>query len=150
MAKDWVVYSKTYLDNPDTVIRYLGRYTRKIAISESRLRTVTDQHVTFDYKDYRDNEDKHMTLRGHEFLRRFLLHVLPQGFMRIRHYGFLSNRTRRKKLDMIRQCLQAPSCEPIKMEIETDKNPVACRCPKCKKGQLLVRYDIMPPPFYGR
>ncbi len=150
MAKDWVVYSKHYLDNPDTVIRYLGRYTRKIAISETRLRTVSEQHVTFDYKNDKDNKDKRMILGGCEFLRRFLLHVLPQGFMRIRHYGFLSNRMRRKKLDIIRQCLQAPSCEPIKTEIDADRTPAVCRCPKCKKGQLLVRYDIMPTPLYGR
>ncbi len=91
MAKDWVVYSKNYLKQPDTIVRYLGRYTRKTAISESRICTVSEHHVTFDYKDYRDNKDKQMRLGGTEFLRRFFLHVLPQGFMRIRHYGFLSN-----------------------------------------------------------
>jgi len=133
MAKDRVVYSKTWLDNPDTVIRYPGRYTRKIAISETRLRTVNEQHVTFDDKDYRDNKDKHMTLDGGEFLRRFLLHVLPQGFMRIRHYGFLSNRTRRKKLGIIRQCLQASPQEQNKTETDSDRNPAVCRCPKCKR-----------------
>jgi len=103
-----LVYSKAHLKNPDTIVRYLGRYTRKIAISESRIRSVNARHVIFDYKDYkvncearegalgcRDGKNKHLQLSGCEFLRRFLLHILPQGFMRIRHYGFLSNRNRR-------------------------------------------------------
>lgn len=150
MAKDWVVYSKAHLKKPETIVRYLGRYTRKIAISESRIRTVSDQHVEFDYKDYRDNKDKHMQLSGCEFLRRFLMHVLPQGFMRIRHYGFLSNRNRRQKLGVIRQCLKAPPCEQTKMEMDAELKPAACPCPKCKKGQLLVRYEIPATPLYGR
>jgi len=167
MAKDWVVYSKNYLKQPDTIVNYLGRYTRKIAISESRIRTVNEQYVTFDYKDYkvncearegalgyRDNKDKQMQLGGTEFLRRFLLHVLPQGFMRIRHYGFLSNRSRKQKLAIIRQCLQAPPREPDKTTTETKQNtgipPATCLCPKCQKGQLRVCYEIPATPLYGR
>jgi len=149
MAKDWVVYSKAHLKQPDTIVRYLGRYTRKIAISESRLRTVSEHHVTFDYKDYRDNKDKQMRLGGPEFLRRFLLHVLPQGFVRIRHYGFLSNRSRRQKLMIIRQCLQAPPCEPD-TKTDTGITSATCPCPKCQKGRLEVRYEIPATPLYGR
>ncbi len=149
MAKEWVVYSKAHLKQPDTIVRYLGRYTRKIAISESRIRTVSEHHVTFDYKDYRDNKDKQMRLGGTEFLRRFLLHVLPQGFMRIRHYGFLSNRSRKQKLAIIRQCLQAP---PREAETKTDTGvtSVTCLCPKCQKGRLQVCYEIPATPLYGR
>jgi len=149
MAKEWVVYSKSHLKQPDTIVRYLGRYTRKIAISESRIRTVSEHHVTFDYKDYRDNKDKQMRLDGAEFLRRFLLHVLPQGFMRIRHYGFLSNRSRKQKLAIIRQCLQAPPREP---ETKTDAGVISaiCPCPKCQKGRLQVCYEIPATPLYGR
>ena len=150
MTKEWVVYSKAHLKKTDTIVRYLGRYTRKIAISESRIRSVNDDHVVFDYKDYRDNKDKQMQLSGREFLRRFLLHVLPQGFMRIRHYGFLSNRNRRKKLEVIRECLHASPCEKTQTETNAEIKPMACPCPKCKKGKLQVRYEILPTPLYGR
>ncbi len=154
------------IKQPDTIVRYLGRYTRKIAISESRICTVSERHVTFDYKDYkvncearegalgyRDNKDKQMRLGGTEFLRRFLLHVLPQGFMRIRHYGFLSNRSRKQKLAIIRQCLQAPPCESktiMETKQDAEINSVTCSCPKCQKGRLRVCYEIPAAPLYGR
>ena len=143
-------------------MRYLGRYTRKIAISESHICTVSEHHVTFDGKDYkvncearegalgyRDNKDKQMRLGGTEFLRRFLLHVLPQGFMRIRHYGFLSNRSRKQKLAIIHQRLQAP---PREAETKQDAkiNSITCSCPKCQKGRLRVCYKIPAAPLYGR
>ncbi len=150
------------LKQPDTIVRYMGRYTRKIAISESRIRSVSERHVTFDDKDYkvncearegalgyRDNKDKQMRFGGTEFLRRFLLHVLPQGFMRIRHYGFLSNRSRKQKLAIIRQRLQAP---PREAETKTDTGitSATCPCPKCQKGRLQVCYEIPATPLYGR
>ncbi|NOX75474.1 MAG: hypothetical protein GXP17_02425 [Gammaproteobacteria bacterium] len=140
---------------------------------------MSKHHVTFDYKDYkvncearegalgykvngkaresapghRDNKNKQMRLDGTEFLRRFLLHVLPQGFMRIRHYGFLSNRSRKQKLAIIRQCLRAPQSESkttteTKQDAET--NSAACPCPKCQKGRLRVCYEILATPLYGR
>lgn len=150
MKKEWVVYSKAYLKRPETVLRYLGRYTRKIAFSEGRLRTITDEKVVMDYKDYRDSKTKPLQLTGVEFLRRFLLHVLPSGFMRIRHYGFLANRVRREKLTCIRSCLMQPnsnsnetvSTTDTAKEKQTETPP--CPCPKCKSGRLLVRYDILP------
>lgn len=150
MAKDWVVYSKAHLKQPETIVRYLGRYTRKIALSESRIRSVDDDHVVFDYKDYRDGQDKQMQLSGTEFLRRFLLHVLPHGFMRIRHYGFLSNRMRRQKLAVIRQCLQVPVQEKESRQEADYSNPVMCICPKCKKGHLQVCGEIPAKPLVGR
>lgn len=150
MTKDWVVYSKAHLNKPDTIVRYLGRYTRRIALSESRIRSVNSDQVVFDYKDYRDDKDKQLRLSGTEFLRRFLLHVLPQGFMRIRHFGFLSNRTRTQKLEVIRQCLQAPPRERDTPEVDTDGTPMVCPCPQCKKGRLEVRYEIPATPLYGR
>jgi len=110
--------------------------------------------VTFDYKDYRDDKDKPMRLGGPEFLRRFLIHVLPQGFVRIRHYGFLSNRSRKQKLRIIRQCLKAPPSESNQTTTETKQHagitPATCRCPKCKKGRLQVYYEIPATPLYGR
>lgn len=89
MSTDWVVYTKAYYQNSDVVLTYLARYTYRIAISQRRLLTMDAQTVSFVWKDYRDkSQSKVMQLSGVEFIRRFLLHVLPGGFMRIRHYGF--------------------------------------------------------------
>lgn len=106
MATEWVVYSKDCLEHTDTVVRYLARYTRRIAISNARILAVDDHQVTLRYKDYRDRDrHKPLVLDGEEFVRRFLLHVLPKGLMRVRHYGFLANRCRRRRLAQIRQAL---------------------------------------------
>lgn len=153
MSHDWVVYSKAYLQKADTIVRYLGRYSHKIALSDARIKTITDTQVSFRYKDYRDNHDKCMQLDGEEFIRRFLMHVLPQGFMRIRHYGFLSNRRRRQKLETIRACLQRPlpTINP-----ETPNNipqgfiDHACPCPRCDRGRLHIRYEIPAKPMQTR
>jgi hypothetical protein len=100
---DWVVDCKQPFAGPDQVLRYLSRYTHRVAISDHRLVDVTDDSVTFTWKDYRDGSQiKHMTLAPAEFIRRFLLHVLPDGFQRIRHYGFLANGNRQAKLARIR------------------------------------------------
>ncbi len=106
MQHEWVVYSKASLKKAETIVRYLSRYSHKIAISDSRIKIIKDHQVTFHYKDYRAGQKKLMQLDGEEFLRRFILHVLPDGLIRIRHYGFLSNRSRKQKLEKIRGCLQ--------------------------------------------
>lgn len=105
MNKEWVVYARHCLNQPETVVGYLSRYTRKIALSESRLMSMDDNTVSFRYQDYRDNQKKVLTLTGTEFIRRFLQHVLPHGFMRIRHYGWLSNASRAKQLPSVRQAI---------------------------------------------
>ncbi len=105
MNKDWVVYTKACHGKSERVLDYLSRYTHRIAISESRLIDTVDDGVRFRWKDYRDGQHKVMRLSGVEFIRRFLQHVLPKGFMRIRHYGFLSNRYRRVKLAEINDVL---------------------------------------------
>ena len=93
------MYSKHCLQHTSSVIDYLARYTRRIAISNARLRQVDEHSVTFSYKDYRqDARSREMTLSGDEFVRRFLLHILPKGLMRVRHYGFLANCCRRARL----------------------------------------------------
>ena len=98
-AKEWVVYSKAPFRNPGHVIQYLGRYTHRVAIANSRILEVTDDHVTFRWKDYKDgNRVKTMTLALREFARRFLLHVLPTGFMKIRHYGLFASANAKTKL----------------------------------------------------
>lgn len=104
----WVVYAKPPFGGPEQVLKYLSRYTHRVAISNRRLRFVGDGVVRLAYKDYADaNRTKEMTLQAEEFLRRFLLHVVPKGFMRIRHYGITANRQRAQKLARCRELLQA-------------------------------------------
>lgn len=149
MKQQWVVYSKAYLKKADTIVRYLARYTHKIAISDARIQGINDAQVTFGYKDYRDGKDKLMRLDGEEFIRRFLLHVLPEGLMRIRHYGYLANRGRGDTLARIRDTLARPSqageAEPTTGPGETPGVWLAsCSCPRCKYGRLQVRRIIVP------
>ena len=138
MAKPWCVYSKPCMTKPETVIEYLSRYTHKGMLHESRLVTVDTDTVVFKYKDYRQpTQHKLMQLSGVEFIRRYLLHVLPKGFMRVRHFGYLANRCRQKKLALIkRQCV----CErPPKIERVEEAAQPSWRCPKCRIGELLLR-----------
>jgi predicted Zn-ribbon and HTH transcriptional regulator len=144
MAKDWVVYSKATLHHATTVVKYLSRYTYKIAISEQRLIALDDTHVTFRWYDYRDSQNKCLRLRGEEFIRRFLQHVLPGGFMRIRHYGFLANRCREHKLHRIRQCLISSTSRSAPTRAASTPSWVKDRCPTCRAGTLHVRYEIAP------
>ena len=103
---EWVVYAKAPFAGPQQVLDYVGRYTHRVAISNNRLLDIEDGQVQFRYKDYRNgSQQKVMTLSADEFIRRFLLHVLPDGFQRIRYYGFLSNRHREEKLERCRQLL---------------------------------------------
>ncbi len=152
MRTDWVVYPKPCVNHTERVVEYLARYSHRIAISDSRIIHVDDEHVAFRYQDYRDgNRHKAMTLDGEEFLRRFLLHVLPKGLMRIRHYGFLANRCCKAKLAQIRTALaqgvQQTACA------ETD-GETACAfdgypCPECRIGRLRVIGSLAPLRFEG-
>jgi hypothetical protein len=109
----WVVYAKRPFGGPEQVLKYLGRYTHRVAIANSRLLACENGRVRFRWKDYRqDNKAKVMTLDADEFIRRFLLHVLPKGFRRIRHFGFLANACHTSKLARIRAELQAPEPAP--------------------------------------
>jgi hypothetical protein len=108
----WVVYCKRPFGGPEEVLRYLARYTHRVAISNRRLISADDNGVTFKWKDYRlegqERYNKVMTLHPHEFIRRFLMHVLPAGFHRIRYYGFLTSQTRAKNIARIRELLKNP------------------------------------------
>jgi hypothetical protein len=105
-AKEWVVYCKPPFNGPESVIWYLGRYTHRVAISNGRIIGVEDDRVSFSFKDYADrNKRKTMTLDANEFIRRFLLHVLPDGFVKIRYFGLFANRTRKESLDVCREVL---------------------------------------------
>jgi hypothetical protein len=143
--KDWVVYSQAPFAGPEKVLDYLSRYTHRVAISNHRLRSLNDDQVTFDYRDRRDgNRLKQLTLPAFEFIRRFLQHVVPRGFCRIRHFGFLGNRVKEERLSRCRILLgQAPSVVP---EVPTD--PVGLllhltgvdvtHCPRCQVGTMVV------------
>ena len=149
MGKEWVVYSKPCLGRTETVVDYLGRYSHRIALSDSRLLSF-DGEVSLAYKDYRDGDRrKVMTLTGEELVRRFLLHVLPKGFMRVRHFGFLANRCRARRLAEIRAALEAPPPQAAEAKAETapfDGYP----CPKCHNGRLQVTARLAPQRRDGR
>ena len=116
-AKEWVVYSKPPFNGPETVLKYLGKYTHRIAISNHRILGMEEGKVSFLWKDYADgNKQKTMTLDVFELIRRFLLHVLPDGFVKIRHFGFLSNRHRKKCLETCRTLLGAKAPDPAPSE----------------------------------
>lgn len=117
--KEWVVYTKKPMKSAKHVIKYLGRYTHRIAISNARILKYENNKVTFKYKDYKDNHNlKEMTLDDTEFFRRFMLHVLPKGFMKIRHYGFLGNRNKEDRMAIIRTATDSPDPMPLKINPE--------------------------------
>jgi Putative transposase/Transposase zinc-binding domain len=133
---DWVVYSQPPSAGPEVVLKYLARYTYRVAISNSRLLHASDEEVTFGYKDYRhEGRQRRMTLSLEEFARRFLQHVLPRGFVRVRHYGLLANRAREDKL---RQCRRLLLAEPLRVRQAADDEDQPRRCPACGEGQMLV------------
>lgn len=142
-GKDWVVYVKDAFPGSDHVIKYLSRYTHRIAISNQRIISYDSTSVTFRYKDYRDgNAIKEMTLSTEEFMRRYLLHVLPKGFCKIRSYGLLSNRHKKKCLKILRILLNMPerkdrykdkSVYEILAMIDEKRY---CTCPRCGSRNL--------------
>jgi hypothetical protein len=154
VKQDWVVYAKPPFGGPGQVLKYLSRYTHRIAISNRRLVSMDDQSVTFKWKDYaHGNRPRTMTLDGAQFLRRFLLHAVPRGFMRIRHFGFLANRCRSQNLAACRRLLNV-SCENDNVSYETDPAPPpaatgtvianpAC-CPACQRGRLVPGPYLSP------
>lgn len=148
--KNWIVYAKKPFAGPDSVLEYLGRHTHRTAISNHRIKSISDGKITFSYKDRsNDNKKKLMTLDAHEFIRRLLLHVLPKGFMKIRSFGFLANRCKKKNFECIRNQLGAPPspdenqetiCEMLLRLTGVDIS----LCPKCKKGRMSISMEIKP------
>jgi predicted RNA-binding Zn-ribbon protein involved in translation (DUF1610 family) len=135
--KDWVVYAKRPFGGPEHVLRYLGRYTHRVAISNRRLVSFADGKVTFRWRDSaHNNEQKLLPLAVDEFLRRFLLHLLPQGFVRIRNFGFLANRRRATTLPLCFQLLG--SARLAKAEVSTAGSSDAWLCPKCGGPMLVI------------
>ena len=158
-AQPWVVYAKRPFAGPEQVLQYLGRYTHRIALTNNRLLSFDDETVRLRYKDYaHGNRRKVMSLEAQEFIRRYLLHVLPKGFMRIRHYGLNANRAKRHKLAHARAALDAPPPQCVRTAPETIEafwRRVAHRdihqCPNCRSapmrhiGVLLPRAHSPPP-----
>jgi len=131
--KDWVVYAKRPFGGPEYVLQYLGRYTHRVAISNHRLVSFAEGKVTFRWRDSaHNNEQKLMTVEQDEFLRRFLLHLLPKGFVRIRHFGFLANRRRATLLPLCFHLLGAAQEPPAQQELSSASDSHDLwRCPKC-------------------
>jgi hypothetical protein len=140
-AQEWVVYSKAPFGGPQVVLKYLARYTHRVAISNRRLVELADGQVTFRYKDYADaQQSKTLTLDAVTFLRRFLCHVLPTGFVRIRHYGLLGNRHRAAKLALSRQVLGVVTAVLLGPAAEAGADPGGdAGCPSCGSGRWQVR-----------
>ncbi len=150
--QEWVVYAKPPFGGPQQALEYLGRYTHRVAISNQRLLAVRNGEVTFQWKDYRSKDRQNsrvMTLAAEEFIRRFLLHTLPPGFQRIRHFGLLANRHRERRLALCRQLLTHPVAELL-------PEPARCRqlsqalasrpplrCPNCGAG-VMIRLGFLP------
>jgi predicted Zn-ribbon and HTH transcriptional regulator len=140
----WIAYAKRPFAGPQQVLEYLGRYTHRVAISNNRIICIDNGRVTFTYRDrQRDNEIKKMTLDADEFIRRFLLHVLPKGLMKIRYFGFLSHSNKKEQIPLIRKLIDPEATLPEKinesineMMLRLTSIDITC-CPQCKKGKMI-------------
>ena len=149
-AKNWNVYTKKSLAGPQSVVQYLGKYTHRVAISNNRLVAVKDGKVTFRWKDYRKNLQKQMmSLDAKEFIGRFMRHVLPSGFCKIRYYGLLATANKSKKQRCFALIIKAlhvsllqgiPAKQVLKIVTGTDPDT----CPKCKKGMMISKTILDP------
>lgn len=149
---EWVVYAKKPFGGPRQALDYLGRYTHRVALSNDRILDVSQERVTFQWRDYRHKDkcpSRTMTLSAEEFIRRFLIHVLPAGFRRIRYFGFLANRFRKPKLELCRKLLSNAVTELLPTrdqcaELATTSDRQAPRlCPQCRIG-ILARIAMLP------
>lgn len=149
---EWIVYCKKPFKTPWHVLNYLGRYTHRVALTNNRILDISNKKVAFRWRDYRDNnKSKQMTLDAEEFIRRFLLHILPKRFVKIRHYGILSSRNRNRKLCLCQRLTHSkigralpkmPSVELFKELTGIDLN----LCPCCGKGRMLRRLSLFRAP----
>ena len=141
----WIAYAKRPFAGPQQVLEYLGRYTHRVAISNNRIFSIDNGKVTFTYRDReRNNEMRFMTLEAHEFIRRFLLHIVPMGFMKIRYFGFLSHKNKKQAIKLLRKLIDPDAKLPekisetiLEMMLRLTGIDITC-CPKCKKGKMKV------------
>jgi predicted Zn-ribbon and HTH transcriptional regulator len=149
----WIVYAKRPFAGPEQVLEYLGRYTHRVAISNNRIVSMENGKITFTYKDRKCNHEvKNMTLDVHEFIRRFLLHVLPEGFMKIRYFGFLANTNKKTCIPLLRnlidptaQCPDTVAETLQEMMLRLTGDDISC-CPQCQKGKM-VKVQTLPKPI---
>ena len=142
--KKWIAYAKRPFAGPQQVLEYLGRYTHRVAISNNRIISIDNGRITFTYKDrQKDDEIKKMTLDASEFIRRFLLHVLPKGLMKIRYFGFLSHTNKKEQIPLIRKLIDPDLTLPEKINESINEMmfrltgiDISC-CPQCKKGKMI-------------
>ena len=150
----WIVYAKRPFAGPQQVLEYLGRYTHRVAISNNRIVSIKNGKVTFTYRDRKRNDEvKNMTLDADEFIRRFLLHVLPNGFMKIRYFGFLANTNKKKCIPLLRKLIDPKAQLPEKitetvqeMMLRLTGDDITC-CPQCQKGRM-VKVRKLPKPAF--
>ena len=147
----WIAYAKSPFAGPEQVLEYLGRYTHRVAISNNRIVSIGDGKVTFIYRDRKQNETREMTVDADEFIRRFLLHVLPKGFMKIRYFGFLANKNKKKAIPILRKLINPEAKLPEKMKetiqemmLRLTGTDITC-CPKCKKGKMIIIRKLPKP-----
>ena len=146
----WITYSKQPFGGPEQVLEYLGRYTHRVAITNNRILSIEDGRVTFNYRDRSDeNKVKELTVRAKEFIRRYLLHILPPGFMKIRYYGFLAHANKKVSIPLLRQLIN-PDAEIVEKLMETVEEMMlrltgvdVSLCPECGKGKM-VHIEVLP------
>jgi len=148
-TKAWIAYSKQPFGGPEQVLEYLGRYTHRVAITNNRLTAMKDGNITFTYRDRSDeNKIKELTVTAEELIRRYLLHILPSGFMKIRYYGFLASTNKKDSIPFIQQLLE-PDFKTTEQQEETIQeimlrltgNDIS-RCPECGKGEMIYTVDL--------
>lgn len=149
--KEWVVYCKPPFQSPEHILEYLGRYTHRVAITNQRIVEIKNRKVSFRWKDYADNnQHKVMTIDGLEFIRRFLLHILPDKFVKLRHYGLLSNRNHRTKLTQCKKILgvweEQEAVNSVEKDLPYTKIDIR-ECPCCKNGRM-IKKEILTPQSY--
>ena len=150
--KKWVAYSKAPFGGPEQVLEYLGRYTHRVAITNNRIQSIDNGIVTFSYRDRSDdNKVKELTLPVEKFIRRFLLHILPNGFMKIRYFGFLAHTNKRKSIPLLRQLIGSSVELPEKIEETVQEMMLRLTgedistCPECKKGKMIIIKELPMP-----
>jgi putative transposase/transposase-like zinc-binding protein len=148
-AKQWIAYSKQPFGGPEQVFEYLGRYTHRVAITNNRIDSLENDKVTFTYRDRSDeNKAKQLTVNAEEFIRRYLLHILPSGFMKIRYFGFLANTNKKECIPLIQQLIN-PDLKITEKVTETIQEimlrltgaDISC-CPECGKGKMIYMEDL--------
>lgn len=150
--KLWITYSKQPFGGPEQVLEYLGRYTHRVAITNNRLTAMKDGNVTFTYRDRSDeNKSKELTVSGEELIRRYLLHILPSGFMKIRYYGFLASTNKKESIPLIQRLID-PHFKTTEKQEETTQEIMLrltgsdiSQCPECGKGEMIYTNDLPVP-----